>query len=242
MELLVLDHHPDTGLCRFDDVLAGRRELVGARSLDVPSGAHLPDDLDAVAGLVVMGGPQSVMVDHPWLAGELDLLRRAVDAEVPVFAVCLGAQLLAHARGGTVATRSVPEIGFVPLHHLDAAGGDELAAGWPDGAATFVWHGDEVTSLPPGATPLLTGPEGTAAWRLGSAFATQAHPEVDAAQIARWVEHDELRAQFASSDVDPAVLLAAAARYDRFTVATGAALFGRFVDGPVRRRVTGSTR
>ncbi|WP_052665540.1 type 1 glutamine amidotransferase [Nitriliruptor alkaliphilus] len=242
MELLVLDHHATAGPCRFVDVLDSRADLAPWRSIDIVGGGALPEDLDAVAGIVVMGGPQSVTEDHAWQAGELRLLRHAIDAEVPVFGVCLGAQLLAVATGGEVTTRAVPEIGFVPQRHSDEGSSDELTAGWPDGAATVLWHGDEVTTLPPDAVPLLHGDEQVTAWRIGSAFATQAHPEVDVAQLERWMALDELDHQFADSGVDPDAFLAEAACRERFLLATGLSLFGRFVDGPVRRRVTGSSR
>jgi GMP synthase (glutamine-hydrolysing) len=242
LELLVLEHDATTSVCRFREILDTRTTLVAWRTVDIVGGDPLPTDLAEVAGIVVMGGPQSVTEDHPWLADEYALLRAAVDAEVPVFAVCLGAQALAVATGGEVTTREVPEIAFVPQRHADEAAGDELAAGWPDGAATFVWHGDEVTLLPPDAVPLLHGPEQVTAWRIGSAFATQAHPEVDTAQLERWVELDALDAQLAAAGTDPESLLADARRRERFVLATGLSLFGRFVDGPVRRRVTGSSR
>jgi GMP synthase (glutamine-hydrolysing) len=242
VELLVLDHHPTTGPCRFVDVLDGRDDLVSWRSVDVAGGEPLPDDLDEVAGLVVMGGPQSTTEDHAWIAPELALLRRAIDAEVPVFGVCLGAQLLAVATGGEVTTRSEPEIGFIAQRRSDEGAADELTAGWPEGAATLLWHGDEVTRLPPDSVPLLQGDEQVTAWRIGSAFATQAHPEVDAEQLARWVAMDELDRQFADSGVDADTFLTEAARRERFLLAAGLSLFGRFVDGPVRRRVTGSNR
>ncbi len=242
MELLVIDHHPTTGPCRFTEVLDGRADLASWRSIDVPGGGPLPTDLDDVGGIVVMGGPQSVTEDHPWIAGELDLLRRAVDADVPVFGVCLGAQLLATATGGEVTTRPLPEIGFVPQRRLEEGASDELTAGWPDGAATVLWHGDQVTRLPDGAVALLEGDEGVTAWRIGSAFATQSHPEVDAAQLARWVELEDLDGQLRASGIDPDVFIAEAARREPFLLAVGLSLFGRFVDGPVRRRVTGSAR
>jgi GMP synthase (glutamine-hydrolysing) len=242
VELLVLEHDATTGVCRFREVLDARASLVPWRTIDLVGGDPLPTDLDEVAGIVVMGGPQSVTEDHPWLAGELALLRAAVDAEVPVFAVCLGAQALAVATGGEVTTREAPEIAFVPQRHTDQTASDDLAAGWPEAAATFVWHGDEVTLLPPDSVPLLQGPEQVTAWRIGSAFATQAHPEVDTAQLERWVELDALEAQLGAAGTDPEALLTEARRRERFVLATGLSLFGRFVDGPVRRRVTGSTR
>jgi GMP synthase (glutamine-hydrolysing) len=242
VDLLVLDHHPSTGPHRFTEVLDARAGLAPWRTIDVPAGGPLPEDVEGLAGVVVMGGPQSVTEEHPWLAGELDLLRRLVAADVPVFGVCLGAQLLATALGGEVATREVPEIGFVPLHRTEEGASDELTAGWPEGAATVLWHGDEITRLPEQAVPLLRGAEQVTAWRHGSAFATQAHPEVDVAQLERWIEMDHLDHQFADSGNDPEAFLAEAARRERFLLAVGLALFGRFLDGPVRRRATGSAR
>lgn len=243
MELLVLEHHPATGVCRFADILDGRRELVTWRRIDVPAdGAPAPSTFDEVAGLVVMGGPQSATEEHDWKAAELDLLHRAVAADLPVFTVGLGAQLLAVATGGEVTSRATPRVGFVPQRHTSTGAEDELTAGWPDGAAAFVWHGDAVTTSPPDAVALLEDPDQPTAWRVGTAFATQAHPELDEEQLARWVGLEGLDRQLAAAGIDPEVLLAEAARRERFTLATGLSLFGRFVDGPVRRRVTGSNR
>jgi GMP synthase (glutamine-hydrolysing) len=242
VELLVLDHHPATGLHRFAEVLDGRTAFAPWRQLDVPGGDPLPGEVETIAGVVVMGGPQSVTGQHPWIAPELELLRELVAADVPVFGVCLGAQLLATALGGEVVRREVPEIGFVPLHRTEEGASDELTAGWPDGSATLLWHGDQVSRLPDQAVALLRSPDQTIAWRAGSAFATQAHPEVDVAQLERWVELDDLDGQLRAAGTDAEALLAEATRRERFLLAGGLSLVGRFVDGPVRRRATGSKR
>jgi GMP synthase (glutamine-hydrolysing) len=246
VELLVLEHDATTGACRFTDVLDARTDLVPWRRIDVAAGEALPHDLDAVAGILVMGGPQSVTADHAdghaWLPGERELLRAAVDSEVPVLAVCLGAQVLADAAGGEVTRLDVPEIGYLPLTRAAGTADEEVTAGWPDGAASLLLHEDGITTLPPDAVPLLEGPSGPVAWRLGSAVATQAHPEVDVAQLRRWAELDSLAALLGRSEVDLDELLEEAERRDRFVVPLGQALIGRFVDGPVRRRVTGSKR
>lgn len=245
MELLVLEHDPATGVARFQDVLEARTGLVPWRRLDATTD-ELPHQLDDVAGIVVMGGPQSVATGHggdqPWLAGAQDLLRRAVDAEVPVLAVCLGAQVLATASGGEVTRLSVPEVGYLPLTHVMDGDDEDVTAAWPDGAASLLLHEDAVTTLPPEAVPLLLGPSGPVAWRFGSAVATQAHPEVDAAQLAAWLQIDGLVAVVTAAGVEPEALLAEAERRDRFVTPLGQALVGRFIDGPVRRRATSSTR
>src|SRR5580704_8179090 len=77
--------------------------------------------LDELAGLVVLGGPMGVgdTHQHPYLAGEIDLLAAAVAAGIPVLGVCLGAQLLACALGGEVRSAVTTEVGIgsVALTH-----------------------------------------------------------------------------------------------------------------------------
>lgn len=247
MELLVLEHDAATGIGRFADVLDDRRSLAEWRTIDATGDGALADiDLDAVAGLVVMGGPQSVAdgATPGWLAAEQALLRDAVLAEVPVLAVCLGAQVLATAHGGEVTSSERPEVSYRPLQRVGpaASGEEDTTGGWPDGAVTLLLHEDAVSTLPPGAEPLLEGPDGAAAWRIGSAVATQAHPEVDAAQLRRWLELPTLAALLDRADVDREELLAEAERRERFVLPLGYALIGRFLDGPVRRRATGASR
>lgn len=240
-ELVVLEHTEGAGLSAFAEVLEARRSRIPWRRIDVPAGGSLPGDLDDLAGLIVMGGAMSA-VDagtHLWMPAELGLLRRAVEADVPVLGVCLGAQLLGSALGGQVARRTVPEVGYLELHLTDEARGDELIAGWPDGAPALLLHEDEVVALPPGAVSLLTGSDGIPAWRVGHAWAVQFHPEVTPRQLADWTTHGMLDELFARAGTDVEALVAEATRRGRFTVPQGRALLGRFVDGPVRLRTAG---
>ena len=54
--------------------------------------------------MVVCGGAANTHESdqHPWIDAEVDLLREALADEVPVIGLCLGAQLLTVASGGTV--------------------------------------------------------------------------------------------------------------------------------------------
>lgn len=238
-ELLVLEHTAAAGPSAFTEVLDSRTSLVPWRSVDVPAGEALPDHLDDVAGLLVLGGTMSA-VDrrtHGWMPRELEILERAVAHEVPVFGVCLGAQLLGEALGGDVRPRAVPEVGFLALTRTAAGRDDEVVSGWPDGARVAFVHEDEVSTLPPGAVSLLTGSDGEAAWRLGSALAVQFHPEATGDQLAGWLDSGLLDHVLERAGCDPAVFADEARRRERFVVPLGQALFGRFVDGPVRDRV-----
>jgi GMP synthase (glutamine-hydrolysing) len=238
-ELVVVEHTRGAGPSSFVEVLDGRRSLLPWRSVRPPEGEQLPEDLDLVGGIVVMGGTMSVTDadDLPWMLTELAWLRRAVESDVPVFGVCLGAQLLGRALGGEVARRDRPEVGYLALMRTDAAANDEVMGGWPDGAVSLFVHEDEVTALPAAASALLTGSDGVAAWRVGSAWAVQFHPEVDAAQLERWLGMDSLTRLTAAAGADPDALLEEARRRDRVTTAHGRALIGRFVDAAVRPRV-----
>jgi GMP synthase (glutamine-hydrolysing) len=246
-EVLVLEHTAGAGVSAFAEVLDGRAARLPWRRADVPGGDPLPDDLDAVAGLVVMGGHMSAVDPsaHAWMGAELELLRGAVAAEVPVLGVCLGAQLLGAALGGTVKERAVPRMRTVPLQRTDAGREHPVTVGWPDGARALFVHEDHVTTLPDRAAVLLEPPEdeaadegGADAWTLGSATAVQFHPEVTAEQLSRWLDGGQLDAMLARSATDPEALRTEAQRRDRVATGLGRALVGRFLDGPVRERVS----
>jgi GMP synthase (glutamine-hydrolysing) len=146
---------------------------------------------DEVAGIVVMGGWMDADDDlhHPGLAAERALLAQAVERDVPVLGVCLGAQLLAMALGGRLLRRHGTEIGFGPVDVV----GDDLVLG-PLGSRPTVlhWHSDAV-ELPPGAT-LLASSEATPvqAFRHGSALGVQFHLELEPAMLDLWLRTPEL--------------------------------------------------
>ncbi|HWK25675.1 MAG TPA: gamma-glutamyl-gamma-aminobutyrate hydrolase family protein, partial [Solirubrobacter sp.] len=70
-------------------------------------------DLDAIDGIVSFGGEASAWEPHN--APEAELIRAAVERELPYLGVCLGAQLLAHALGGTVSRLDRRMIAWTPL-------------------------------------------------------------------------------------------------------------------------------
>jgi GMP synthase (glutamine-hydrolysing) len=234
-ELVVLQHDARMGPAAFLDVLDARRDLLPWRLVDVEAGDPLPD-VDMLGGLVSLGSPMTDDDELPIATTEvLELLRAAVAAEVPVLGVCLGAQQLATALGGEVQPRERPEVGFVPLWRTESAGDDDVAAGFPDGTPVLFFHRNEVTRLPEGAEQVLKGSDGAAAWTCGSALAVQFHPEATVEQLETWVAADGVDGLLEAAGVDGEELLEEARRRERFTVAHGRALLGRFLDGPVRK-------
>lgn len=154
MSLLIFQHHANEPPAALGEVL--RNHGHRPRVVKLFAGEPLPPDLDDVDGIVSMGGSMNVdQADaHPWIAGEMALLKAAHDAGVPVVGVCLGAQLLAVALGGKVAAMAAPEAGWHNVKLAFPGTMETLYQGVPWDTMQFHLHGQEVTQLPPGATPL----------------------------------------------------------------------------------------
>lgn len=225
MSLLVLHHVPEVGL----GALAASIEPRDVEVRHVTVATDGAPDLDGVGGVLVLGGRPADGVAE----AERDLLRRAVEAEVPVFAICAGAEALAEALGGEVAERERPEAAWLPLHRTEPGREDDVTAGWPDGARALALHRREVVRLPDGAEQLLIGSDGPSLWRVGSAWATQLHVEVDAATVEAWLGDDDARAIVEDAGEDVEALLEESRRRDRFAVAAGTSLVLRWLDGEV---------
>jgi GMP synthase-like glutamine amidotransferase len=116
-----------------------------------------------------------------WVSDEIELLREAVAAKVPVLGLCFGGQALSIALGGEVRPAVRPQIGWFEL----AEGTGAIPAGpW------FYWHFEQL-SVPPGGEPLAHSDVGPAAFRHGRHLGLQFHPEVTVAAIASWARSDQ---------------------------------------------------
>jgi GMP synthase-like glutamine amidotransferase len=186
--VLVLENSASSGLRRFDgwwreDGL----DLTTVRAYRDP----LPDRLDGLDGLVILGGGMMPTDDAtaPWLAGERGLAAAALDRGMPTLGICLGGQLLAHVAGGTV-RRSFgePEVGSTPISVEPAAADDPLFSGLPAEVRAIEHHQDAITALPPRAVWLASSDRCPyQAFRLGQrAWGVQFHPEASADRVARW--------------------------------------------------------
>jgi GMP synthase-like glutamine amidotransferase len=229
---LVVEHIAEEGAGAFAEWLpaAGLALDTHRVHLDGPAPRTLPAGYDA---LVVMGGGMDVRdadTTHPWLRDELALLRHAVATRVPTLGVCLGAQLLAAATGGTVEKGRVgPELGVCRLHLTDRAQADPLLHGLPPVTEAVQWHWDEVLALPPGATLLAGSPAYPhQAFRVGErAWGLQFHPEARPSMVRRWAELDAAGVRAAGED--PAAVAAAAERAWPDLARTWEPVAGRFV-------------
>ncbi|WNV77241.1 type 1 glutamine amidotransferase [Geodermatophilus sp. DSM 44513] len=176
------------------------------------TGDPLPETLDGVDGLLVLGGPQSAMDDEatsPELTGVRRLLGQALAADVPTLAVCLGAQLLAEVGGGRVRTGvDGPEVGATLVAKRDAADADPLFAPLPMTPDVIQFHHDEIAELPRGATLLASSPAYPhQAFRVGRhVYGVQFHIETTPEVVEEWATRDTVGV--AASGLDRATVVA----------------------------------
>lgn len=150
-------------------------------------GDEVPANLDELRLLVVMGGPMGVAdignEKYPFLAEEVNLLKRLVAQDRPVLGICLGAQLIAHVGGAKVYPNvkpgtpenppaPAPEIGWAPVTFPFPGGTEPIVMGMMDGAPMFHWHFDtfDLPKLPapPTAAPSPASPPPTGSALLSS--------------------------------------------------------------------------
>ncbi|MEU5310576.1 type 1 glutamine amidotransferase [Streptomyces sp. NPDC021562] len=165
---------------------------VGVEVVRGYAGEVMPGRLEQQA-LIVLGGPYLPDDDEtaPWLADARALLRQALDRRVPVFGICLGAQMLAQVAGGEVAGGyGEPEFGSTVLTLRAEAAGDPLFQGLSERPTAIENHVDAIVRLPPGAHWLASSELCPyQAFRVGDgAWGVQFHPEAGPERIAQWPE------------------------------------------------------
>lgn len=167
MAIVVLQHAEECSAGRLGVTLRDLGLAVDVRRLDLPKNhafnrgrcerqIGVPIDLDDVHGVVILGGPQNVGDNQPWMAAEIEFIRRAHAAELPILGICLGAQLIAHTLGGQVGPMDKPEVGFVNVKVSVPGQIETLLAGVPWDHPQFASHGQEIKQLPAGSTHLMS--------------------------------------------------------------------------------------
>ncbi|HST45869.1 MAG TPA: glutamine amidotransferase [Luteimonas sp.] len=170
-----------------------------AVAVDVESGAPLPDGRD-FTGVILTGSGAMVTERRDWSERTAAWLAQTAHAGVPVFGICYGHQLLAHALGGTVGNNAAGrEMGTVSLSLEAAAAHDALFAGLPRTLPAQATHVQSVLQPPAGATVLATSAlDACHAFRWGdAAWGVQFHPEFSRTHMLGYVRarRDALRAE-----------------------------------------------
>jgi GMP synthase (glutamine-hydrolysing) len=197
----VVQQDVNVPLDMFEEWLDG----VELRTIHAYAGEAVPVDPTEVGdGLIVLGGEMSAVDDAvaPWLAPTRELLAAASASGVPTLAICLGAQMLALTRGGRLQVAAPPgvEAGVIDVQWRPEAVGDPLLGGLQDLAVAEErrstpmpsMHSDAVVDLPPGATWLASSAMYPyQAFRIGSAWGLQFHPEAGTELLTLWAGEDD---------------------------------------------------
>lgn len=151
----------------------------------------IPDTLDGVDGLVLLGG--GFMPDDdaraPWLATERGLVKEAIKLDLPTLGICLGAQLIAASHGGEVRASYGPkERGSTWILTTSEGTRDFLFSRISPSAPMIENHQDMITRLPDGAVLLARSEQvENQAFVIGAHVrGVQFHPEASAENLANW--------------------------------------------------------
>ena len=204
-KILVFQHVPYEPLGTLDPLL----KQAGFRLRYVNFGrdhAKKPS-LDGYAALIILGGPMNAddTSGYPHLATELELIKEAIERDISILGICLGAQLLAKALGGRILAGAGREIGWHEVEVTEHGQRDPVLSTFGTRREVFQWH-DDVMELPADCVHLASSELcPTQAFRYGEhAYGLQFHLEADGALIERWLDVPQHQSVFADGALDPA--------------------------------------
>lgn len=165
----------------------------------------LDPSLEGCDALVVLGGPMHVCEtrEHPHLLKEMKLIEAAIQKDLPVLGICLGAQLIAKTLGAQVQINQEREIGWQNLSLTDEGKQDPILQHFKEDEKVFQWHRDTF-DIPHNAAHLASSSIcQNQGFRYGNkVYAFQFHLEVDEPMIERWLqvpEHENILASVKST-------------------------------------------
>lgn len=146
--------------------------------------------LEKCNGLIILGGNMGVYEADRYthIKVELELIQQALEKNIPIFGICLGAQMLAQVLGGTVTKHHEKEMGWCDIELTPEGQQDGVLGHFAKKEKIFQMHGDTFT-IPKSAVHLASSPVCAAqAFRYGDkVYGLQFHLEVDKAMIERWM-------------------------------------------------------
>ena len=152
-----------------------------------------PPALEEISVVIVLGGPQSANDDCPALSSERRYLTEAMSSSVPVFGVCLGAQLMAKALGGDVAPTGGYEFGLRKIWVTEEGSRDPVFSKLRVPLVPTL-HG-ECFTVPTSATELAFGymlcrderyKRQSLAFRYGTSYGFQFEPQLTLEELRVW--------------------------------------------------------
>jgi GMP synthase (glutamine-hydrolysing) len=193
-KVLVFQHVSAEPLGTLDPMLRQRGHRI--RYVNFHRHPDAEPDVGRYDALIVLGGPQ--MPDeghvHSHLNVEMRCIEQALERDMPVLGICLGAQLLACTLGAGVRPLKRWEIGWYDLKPTQQSAADPVFCALAVPRPVFQWHG-YTFDLPPDAVHLARSDScENQAFRYGHhAYGLQGHLELDRRLIHRWLNYPEYR-------------------------------------------------
>ena len=238
-KLLVFQHVASEPLGTLDPLFRGAGFRI--RYVNWERQARHEIDVARYDGLVVLGGPMAADETdvYPNLLDEREAIMHAIEREIPVLGICLGAQLIAAALGGQTQRGAAVERGWTEVVPTEAGEDDPLLRYLEHGKPLFQWHDDTFT-LPERAVHLARSVACEhQAFRVGeSCYGLQFHLEADRPLIERWVDRwpaaDVATADQARTPRER--ILRDTDRHIERAARVGEGLFSEFIDRFYRRK------
>ena len=210
--IILTGHAPETIRNRHGDFdhwfrIALHRPVQDVRVIDASAGDALPD-ITGIRGAVISGSAAMVTEKLAWSENLAGWIRNAMDVRLPLFGVCYGHQLMAHALGGRVdVLPGGREIGTKGVDILEPGVDDRLLEGMSPRFPAHTTHMQSVLEAPGEAQVLARSAQDPhQILRYGShAVSTQLHPEFSSAVMRAYLRlrSTDLRAE----GLDPKTLL-----------------------------------
>jgi GMP synthase (glutamine-hydrolysing) len=163
-------------------------------TVELGRGEPLPDCLDGIAAVVVLGGPMNVYEEeaYPFLKHEDLLIKEVLREEIPFLGICLGAQLLAKVCRARVTKAAQKEVGWYAIDLTEKARQDRLFRQCRGPLTVFQWH-EDTFEIPDGGVLLGTSAVvRNQAFRIGScAYGLQFHVEASLDMVEAWMRDEE---------------------------------------------------
>ena len=153
--------------------------------------------------ILIMGGPMSVRdinnEKYFWLREETYFLKRAIENQISIIGVCLGAQLLAHVLGGKIERlkdesnkENKPELGWSEISSIEEKSNEKISLIIKKPLKVLHWHGDRII-LPPQAKLLASSNRcREQLFKVGeSIYGLQFHVETEGGMTSDWIKNDK---------------------------------------------------
>ena len=184
--LRIFQHDACGGMGYLETYLA--QQNISYEMVYISRGESVPLGIQDVSGLIFLGSTHSVNAGHAWIEDEITLIRRAVQASVPVMGICFGGQLISKALGGTIRQAPGMQVGWYRIEVTPEAAA-LTGAILPSSFEVFEWH-EDTFSIPPGGIPLFYGDcIKNQGFLHGQCLALQFHLEITQGKVQDCLSH-----------------------------------------------------